>query len=79
MGSLGHIRKQSAEVQDLLKPLYDGIAAIAAERGFSVEGLTSAIPESTIREIMEVLQFDSEAIHAMNTKLHGIINQLDIF
>ena len=54
--SLSHIRKQSEEVQNLLKPMYDGIQVVANVRGFSVEGLMNAVGTSTIREIMEMIQ-----------------------
>ena len=74
--SLSHIRKQSEEVQNLLKPMYDGIQAVANARGFSVEGLMNAVGTSTIREIMEMLQMSEETIHEIDRELHNIVNVL---
>ena len=72
--SLSHIRKQSEEVQNLLKPMYDGIQAVANVRGFSVEGLMNAVGTSTIREIMEMIQMSEETIHEIDRELHNIPN-----
>ena len=74
--SLSHIRKQSEEVQNLLKPMYDGIQAVANARGFSVEGLMNAVGTSTIREIMEMIQMSEETIHEIDRELHNIVNVL---
>lgn len=74
--SLSHIRKQSEEVQNLLKPMYDGIQAVANARGFSVEGLMNAVGTSTIREIMEMIQMSEETIHEIDRELHNIANVL---
>ena len=74
--SLNHIRRQSDEVQTLLKPMYDRIKAVADSRGFSVDGLMSAVGGNTIREIMEILQFDSETILSYDKALHGIVNKI---
>lgn len=72
--SLSHIRKQSEEVQNLLKPMYDGIQVVANVRGFSVEGLMNAVGTSTIREIMEMIQMSEETIHEIDRELHNIPN-----
>lgn len=72
--SLGHIREQSEEVQALLKPMYDGIQAVADARGFAVDKLMDAIGNNTIREIMEMVQVDADAIVEIDKALHGIIN-----
>lgn len=77
MCSLNHIRKQTEKVQMLLEPLFVGISAVADERGFSAEGLMSAIGNNTIREIMEMIQIDSETIFALDKALHGIVNRLE--
>lgn len=77
MCSLHHIRKQNEEVQMLLEPLFAGIRAVADERGFSVEGMMSAIGNSTIREIMEMIQIDSGIVLALDKALHGIVNRLE--
>ena len=74
--SLSHIRKQSEEVQNLLKPMYDGIQVVANVRGFSVEGLMNAVGTSTIREIMEMIQMSEETIHEIDRELHNIENVL---
>ena len=74
--SLSHIRKQSEEVQNLLKPMYDGIQVVANVRGFSVEGLMNAVGTSTIREIMEMIQMSEETIQEIDRELHNIVNVL---
>ena len=74
--SLSHIRKQSEEVQNLLKPMYDGIQVVANVRGFSVEGLMNAVGTSTIREIMEMIQMSEETIHEIDRELHNTANVL---
>jgi len=74
--SLNHIRKQSQEVQDLLKPMYDGIQVVANIRGFSMEGLMTAVGACTIREIMEMIQTDDETILAIDKELHNITNNV---
>ena len=74
--SLNHIRKQSQEVQDLLKPMYDGIQVVANIRGFSMEGLMMAVGTCTIREIMEMIQTDDETILAIDKELHNITNNV---
>lgn len=77
MCSLGHMLKQSAEAQEILRPMYDGMRAIAEERGYPEEALFSAMGASTVRELLEILRFDSENINEIDKLLHGIINQLD--
>ncbi len=72
--SLRHIRKQSEEVQTLLKPMYDGIRTVADARGFDMEKLMDVIGNSTIREIMEMVQVDADAIVEIDKALHGIMN-----
>ena len=70
--SLKHIRKQNEEVQQLLAPMYDRLAALAKDRGCPEGILMQAIAENTIREIMETLQIDSETIMKIDKTLHGI-------
>lgn len=74
--TIAHIRKQPGEVQELLKPVYDGIRAVAEARGFQEEGLLRVIGSNTLREIMEMLQMDKETIHTLDKALHGIVNQM---
>ena len=73
--SLEHILMQSPEVKKLLSPMFDRIKALAAERGFSVDGLTRAVSRDTLREIMEQLGFSAEEIGRVDIELHKIINQ----
>lgn len=77
MCSLEHIRKQKDEVQILLKPFYDGIAAVAEERGFPLETMYTAIGKSTIKELMETLCFSEEQVSEIDRSLHQIVNQTD--
>lgn len=73
--SLNHIRKQGEDVQELLKPMYDGLQAVADERSYTVEVLMSALGANSIREIMEMLQMGQEQIASIDKVLHGIVNQ----
>ncbi len=74
--TLNHIRKQSDDVQNLLKPMYEGIQMVADARGFSAEGLMNAVGACTIREIMEMAQLSEETIHEIDMKLHDMVNEL---
>ena len=74
--SLNHIRKQEEQVQEILKPLYDRLEAIAKERGFDYERLLAAIGKSTIRELMETCGMTQEEIIEINRQLHGCMNIL---
>ena len=74
--TLNHIRKQSEQVQELMKPLYDGMQNVADERGYSLEGLMRAVGACTIRELMEMVQVDSKVIKEIDIQLHSIINNI---
>lgn len=76
MCSLEHIRKQSEEVQQIVKPLYDGMQAVADARGYTMESLVLAVGKSTIRELMEMVQIDETVITRMDETLHKIGNRL---
>ena len=73
--TLSHIRKQGENVKAILQPLFDGIAAVAKQRGFSEEGLMAAVGNTTVRELMETVGLPEETIVAADTTLHGIVNQ----
>lgn len=72
--SLNHIRKQSDEVIEVLKPLFDGMKAVADSKGYSMEGLMTVIGASTIRELMEMVMIDEERIQEIDRVLHGMVN-----
>lgn len=74
--TFGHIRKQSEQVQKILKPLYDGLQVVADARGYSLDGLMKAVGGNTVRELMEMVQVDSETILDIDKQLHGIVNIL---
>ncbi len=76
MCSLNHIRRQSEEVQQIVKPLYDGMQAVADARGYGMEGLISAVGKNTIRELMEMVQIDEKVIDQINAKLYQIVNRI---
>lgn len=76
MCSLTHIRKQSEETIAILKPLFDGMQAVADARGYSMEGLMAAVGNNTIRELMEMVMVDEEIILAIDESLHGIVNKI---
>lgn len=76
MCTLSHIRKQSEEVQELLQPLYDGMQTIAASRGYTMEGLMTAVGSNTVRELMEMVRVDANIISNIDAQLHSIVNQL---
>lgn len=74
--TLNHIRKQSEEVQEIMKPLYDGMKAVAAARGYSVDGLVAAVGGNTVRELLEMLQVNETIIQDIDKVLHGMINKI---
>jgi acetyl esterase/lipase len=74
--SLGHIRKQNQEVQDLLKPMYEGMEMVAKARGYQLEGLYAVLSKNTISEIMEMLQMPSNAVKEIDSALHKMINEI---
>lgn len=74
--TLSHMAKQSEEAKALLAPMYAGIEAIAKARGFSTEGLSLAVGNNTVREIMEMLQIPAETIADIDRALHGMINNI---
>lgn len=74
--TLGHIRKQPEAVQAILQPLFVGIKAVAAARGYAEEGLMTAVSANTVRELMEMVQVPDEAILQIDKALHEISNQL---
>ena len=75
--TLSHLRKQSAEAQTVLSPMYTAIEAVAKARQISVEGLMAAVGNNTAREIMEMVQIPSDAITEIDKALHQMINQLE--
>lgn len=76
MCSLNHIRNQSEEALSALKPLFDGMQAVANARGFSMEGLMGAMGNNTVRELMEMVQVDGETIQKIDQTLHGMVNKI---
>ena len=76
MCTLNHIRRQSAEAVSVLKPLFDGIQAVADARGYSMEGLMAAIGNNTLRELMEMVQVDGETIQEIDKTLHSMVNKI---
>lgn len=76
MCTLNHIRRQSANTISLLKPLFDGMRAVADARGFSMEGLMAAVGNNTVRELMEMVQVDGETIQEIDKTLHSMVNKI---
>ena len=74
--TLGHIRKQSEAVQEILHPLFAGIKAVAAARGYTEDGLMAAVSGNTVRELMEMVQVPDEVISKIDKALHEMVNQL---
>lgn len=72
--SLNHIRKQGEEVQELMKPIYDGLRVFADARGFDVEKIMLVAGGNTIKELMEMLTMDDQSILTLDEKLHEIAN-----
>ena len=77
MCTLNHIRRQSENTISLLKPLFDGMQAVADARGFSMEGLMAAVGNNTVRELMEMVQVDGETIQEIDKALHSMINHIE--
>lgn len=76
--TLNHIRKQSNQVQEILKPLYSRLETIAKERGLQYEGLLKAIGGSSVRELMETCEMEKEEIIETDQKLHACVNILEV-
>ena len=76
--TLNHIRKQSNQVQEILKPLYSRLETIAKERGFQYDGLLKAIGGSSVRELMETCEMEKEEIIETDQKLHACVNILEV-
>ena len=76
MCSLNHIRRQSEDALAVLKPLFDGMQAVANARGYAMEGLMAAVGNNTIRELMEMVQIDGETIQQIDRALHGMVNHI---
>ena len=72
--SLNYIRKQPEEVLGVMKPLFDGMKAVADSKGYNVEDLMTAIGACTIRELMEMVQMDEEYIQKIDSILRGMVN-----
>lgn len=72
--SLRHIMSQPQEVKALLKPLFDGLRAAAAEKGLTYEGLCGAVGGYKIRELLTVVQVPQEAIRKLDEALNRIPN-----
>lgn len=75
--TLGHIRRQSETVKDVLAPMFAGIEAVAKARNFSTEGLMAAISNNTAREIMEMVSIPADTITEIDKVLHGMTNELE--
>lgn len=76
MCTLAHMRKQSDQVQALLKPLFDGMQAVADARGFSMDKLMAAVGNNTVKELMEMVKVDEDTIHQIDRELHAMINNI---
>ena len=76
--TLNHIRKQSNQVQEILKPLYSRLETIAKERGFQYAGLLKVIGGSSVRELMETCEMEKEEIIETDQKLHACVNILEV-
>ena len=74
--TLSHLRKQGEDVKELLKPLFDGISAIASARGFNEENLMQAIGNTTVRELMEVAGISGDTIANIDASLRQIKNKV---
>lgn len=72
-----HLCKQNEASKSVLAPMFAGINAVAAARGFSVDGLMAAIGSNTAREIMEMVQIPADTITEIDKALHGMVNELD--
>ncbi len=74
--TLAHLAAQSEEAKALLAPMYEAIAKLAKERGFSLEALHAGIANNTAREIMETVRLSGDVIDRIDAALHGIVNEL---
>ena len=72
-----HLCKQSEAAKAALAPMFAGVKAVAAARGFSEDALMAAIGSNTAREIMEIAQVPADTIAEIDTALHGMVNELD--
>lgn len=74
--TLNHLRKQSGEVETLLKPMFDGMQLVAGARGYSMDGLMAAVGNNTAKELMEMVQVDAGTIQEIDQILHGMVNKI---
>lgn len=74
--TLNHIRKQSEEAKAVLKPMFDGMQAVAKIRGYSMEVLMAAVGNNTAKELMEMVQVDAETIQEIDKALHSMVNPI---
>lgn len=74
--TLKHICRQPESVKTVLKPLFDGMQAVANARGYSMEGLIAAVGANTVRELMEMVRVDENTICEIDRALHGMVNTI---
>jgi dienelactone hydrolase len=70
--TLGHIRKQSDEVQMLLEGLYSALRTVALEKKLDYDVLVTAMQASTVRELMQMIQIPDEEIDRLDKNLKKI-------
>ncbi len=72
--SLRHILRQNEETQNIMRPVYEKIRAMAEARNFSYEGLCAAISSYTVKEILGVFKTAPDEILRLNEALQQIPN-----
>ena len=73
--TLGHMQEQSQEAREILKVLYEGIRAVAKERGLAEQAILTAMRTATVKEMLELAQVPAEAIASLDAELKKLPNR----
>lgn len=72
--SMGHMLKQSAQVQEILEPLYAKLRSVAKERGFTFEDICNGNSRGTVEEMLTVMKLPKDLADRMQAALARIPN-----
>lgn len=73
--TLGHIRKQSEEVQKELAVLYNGLRAFVDMKGFDYEKFCLTVHTMTIKELLMALKVSGDVIEQLDRNLREFANE----
>lgn len=73
--TLGHVRKQKGEAEEILSGLFSEIGAIAKEKNMNEDGLCAIVSSFTVKELLEMVQVPTATIQEIDARLQKIKNQ----